>query len=176
MNSSWKIVAVSIVFSVLISMGIGYWLFGHRPVKSGYIITQNIFEGFKATKEVKVKFNALEKKQKAVLDSMATGIRFQEAKTPISDKEGQKNLLRSKQLYNRLAQEFQGNNKADEERYSREIWQQINQYTKDFGKKNGYAVIYGANGSGSIMYADTTLDITAPVLLYINERYEGKGN
>jgi outer membrane protein len=107
---------------------------------------------------------------------MATGIRFQEAKTPISDKEGQKNLLRSKQLYNRLAQEFQGNNKADEERYSREIWQQINQYTKDFGKKNGYAVIYGANGSGSIMYADTTLDITAPVLLYINERYEGKGN
>lgn len=168
-----KIVA-SVVFSVLISMAAGCLLWGKQNPKAGYVLTQKLFEGFTATKEVKVKFEQLGLKQKNVLDSMLTNIRLQETKTALNDRQGQAKLLQNKQLYNRLAQEFQENNKADEARYTGEIWQQINQYTKDYGKKNGYGLIHGANGSGSIMYADTTLDITAPLLMYINERYEGK--
>jgi hypothetical protein len=35
-------------------------------------------------------------------------------------------------------------------------------------------MIFGANGQGSLMYADEQTDITTPLLEYINDRYDGK--
>jgi outer membrane protein len=60
------------------------------------------------------------------------------------------------------------------EEYSDEIWKQINHYIKEYGKDKHYDFIYGATGTGSLMYADSTLDLTVPLVKYINEKYAGK--
>jgi outer membrane protein len=44
---------------------------------------------------------------------------------------------------------------------------------QDYGKKHGYDFIYGAQGSGNLMYANGQKNITDEVLKYINERYQG---
>ena len=53
------------------------------------------------------------------------------------------------------------------------IWERINEYVAEYGEQNGYQFIFGANGDGSLMYADETADITEEIITYVNERYAG---
>jgi outer membrane protein len=54
------------------------------------------------------------------------------------------------------------------------IWTQLNQYITEYGKTKDYEYILGANGSGSLMYADSTLNITEEVTAFANKKYSGK--
>lgn len=58
-----------------------------------------------------------------------------------------------------------------EGRYISELLAQINKGVQDYGREKGYHHILGAEGSGTLMYADSTLNITEDVLLYLNKRY-----
>jgi Skp family chaperone for outer membrane proteins len=49
----------------------------------------------------------------------------------------------------------------------------MNQYVKDFGSKYGYTYIFGADGSGFLMYSLEANNITKEVKEYINSRYKG---
>ncbi|MCG8319721.1 MAG: hypothetical protein MI921_09480 [Cytophagales bacterium] len=57
--------------------------------------------------------------------------------------------------------------------YTMEIWKQINQYISDYGHANDLNFIYGATGSGNLMFARDAYDITEEVIEYCNKRYEG---
>ena len=50
----------------------------------------------------------------------------------------------------------------------------INDFVKEYGKKKGYKIIFGASGSGNIMYADEASDLTPIVLEGLNKEFEGK--
>ena len=50
----------------------------------------------------------------------------------------------------------------------------INDYVKEYGKKKGYKIIFGASGSGNIMYADERTDLTEKILEGLNNEFEGK--
>ena len=54
------------------------------------------------------------------------------------------------------------------------IWKRLNPYLIDYGKEHGYQYIYGANGTGNVLYADKDLDITDDVIKYANDRYHDK--
>jgi len=49
----------------------------------------------------------------------------------------------------------------------------INDYIKEYGKKKGYKIIFGASGGGNIMYASEGADLTQDVLKGLNADYEG---
>ena len=50
----------------------------------------------------------------------------------------------------------------------------INDYVKEFGKRKGYKIIFGASGGGNIMYADESSDLTEEVLKGLNAEYDKK--
>ena len=50
----------------------------------------------------------------------------------------------------------------------------INDYVKEYGKKKGYDIIFGASGSGNVMYASEASDLTEDVLKGLNAEFEGK--
>lgn len=54
------------------------------------------------------------------------------------------------------------------------IWKRLNPLVADYGKENGYAYIYGANGTGNVLYADDEENITEALIEYVNKRYHGK--
>ena len=70
--------------------------------------------------------------------------------------------------------EFQKENQRASNEYYTKIMSRINQYVEEFGKEKRYAIIFGANGQGNIMYAEDSKDITKEVLEYVNSRYNGK--
>jgi Skp family chaperone for outer membrane proteins len=73
-------------------------------------------------------------------------------------------------LYNNLYQKAEQRNKEIEAM----IWKRLNPYLIDFGKENGYEYIYGANGTGNVLYADEHQDITEEIIKYVNQRYHDK--
>jgi outer membrane protein len=50
----------------------------------------------------------------------------------------------------------------------------IKDFVKEYGKKNSYTYILGANEAGSVLYGSETKDITEKLLKALNERYAGK--
>lgn len=54
--------------------------------------------------------------------------------------------------------------------------QEINNQIQDYCKQKGYAMVLGANGQGSVVYADASKDITAEVIEAINSISDKKTN
>jgi outer membrane protein len=146
-------------------------LFSCRNEKSAYIMTSKVFNDFKGTQELEKKFQQLQQKQKFILDSLALEIQMIE-KAPVQ-KETMEILTKKKSIYNQLQGQFEESNEEQYKQYSEGIWKQINQYVTEYGKENGLSFIHGANGSGALMYADSTLNITDKIITYINHKYVG---
>lgn len=159
---------------VLVNTVLLIWLF-FKPgqdvitANSRYVLNQKIFEDFAGTKEVMERLDKLEKRQKEVLDSMNVEI------IALERFSGTDPLLiqKKKQLYQNLHEEFVSGNEHEREVYIREIWMQINQYVQDYGREKGYDMIWGGNGTGSLMYGKASLDVSDDVVRYINRRYAG---
>jgi outer membrane protein len=137
--------------------------------KTGYVVTQKLFAEYKATKELDAALTATRDKQKFILDSLALSIKIIE---PFSAKDREK-VNWKKKAYSELYTRFEEENAKRYEEFNAGIWKQINQYITDYGKENKYMFIHGADGSGSLMYADSTFDITKDVIKYMNLKYAG---
>lgn len=134
-----------------------------------YILNQKVFEEFAATKEKMNKLNKVEQKQKALLDSLNMQlIALENSKSINAD------LLKTKRTnYQNLYNEFSLSNQKEIELYRTEIWNQINQYISEYGKSKGYTIIFGGNGTGTLMYGDSDLNVTDELITYINQKYAG---
>ena len=83
-------------------------------------------------------------------------------------------VFRRKRIYYyNNKQRLDQDDSAQMKQYDDQILSQLNQYVKDYGNENHYQYIFG-NTAGSIMQADETLNLTAPITQYVNERYAGK--
>lgn len=66
-------------------------------------------------------------------------------------------------------------NEAMSQQYNDQIWKQLNQYVEDYGKANGIECIIGGDGSGNVMYRESSMDLTDEMVSYCNDRYKGEG-
>ncbi|KAF2336486.1 OmpH family outer membrane protein [Flavobacterium daemonense] len=48
----------------------------------------------------------------------------------------------------------------------------VKKFIKDYGKKNGYAYIYGTGDAASILYAEDKFDITKEIIKELNDKYK----
>ncbi len=137
--------------------------------KNGYIQNQKVFAAFAGTKELEKRLVIAQQKQKNILDSLASLIQLT-SQTPSS-------ALTNKQLrnqYQQLYTQYEQDGQALNQQYTAQAWKQLNQYIREFGQQNGYQFIYGADGTGGVMYADSTYDLTDPVTTYANKKYAGE--
>jgi outer membrane protein len=58
---------------------------------------------------------------------------------------------------------------------NQQIWKRLNPMVDQYGKENGFRIILGGNGMGSILYSAESVNITKELIIYINQKYE-KGN
>ncbi len=163
---------ILLVVVILICTGVLLWAYkkdkGNQKI--AYILTQKVFEGYNGTKELKKKLNKMEQEQKQILDSMLLEVKVTESRYGVKDER----TVRCKEKYNRVYQQLVTSNQGQVEKYNEGIWKQINTYLTDYGRMKGYSFIYGANGNGSIMYADSTQEISSDVIPYLNKRYSGE--
>lgn len=147
-----------------------------------YVDVNKLIEGYNRTKLVKAEFDKKASTAKSQIDSLMTGWQkelqaYEKERASLSQKELElkKELLSNKQQQINAYQENMQKHLFDEEKKTTQtVVNDINDYIKEFGKKNGYRIIFGASGTGNIMYADESSDLTEQVLKGLNEEYGKK--
>ncbi|MGZ3884334.1 MAG: OmpH family outer membrane protein [Bacteroidia bacterium] len=138
--------------------------------KIAYINTAEVFNGFHMTKKTEAEIKKAEASRKTIMDSLTSQLKkIQAGVLKVSEQE----LAFIKTDYVEKRNRFNEDLKTFRESAVEKVWKQINQYVADYGKENGYDVILGANGQGSLMYASESAEITTEILRYANNKYEG---
>ncbi|MCA6363634.1 MAG: OmpH family outer membrane protein [Bacteroidetes bacterium] len=143
--------------------------------KFGYIEVGKVVENFTMKKELEARMTTTQQQRKTILDSMEIRLRGIAATLPADAKETNPEVqafTRDRDQYLDLKKRFDEDNLALEQQLNTQLFNQLNQYIKDYGKENGYRYIFGAEGSGTMMYAQENDDLTQQVTAYINSRYK----
>jgi outer membrane protein len=171
------LILTGLLFVSLIAMII--YLIVKKPVNSTdtyYVETDKVFSDYQGTKLIRNNFVKKQEGQKLLLDSMLAEIQVRESGVNVAQLNEQQKIsfLAKRNAYTRLMTEYQEKNEEEFQQAQQALWIQINQYIKDYGTENKITYILGATGTGNLMYADTSYNITKPIVEYINTRFEGK--
>jgi len=129
--------------------------------KTGYVDMFKLVSEFELQKEYTDDARRHMEREKSLIDSVVFTQKLKDSSTY----QGLKN-----ELYAALNRKAEQTNKEIESM----IWKRLNPYLVDYGKENGYMYIYGANGTGNVLYADKSQDITEELIKYVNKRYHDK--
>lgn len=175
-RSSISLLAIPLAGVTL--LGGGALIYRNVMPRTAYVNLAQAYRQFTLTRELEAKLNATKRARQAVLDSLALQVRRLEARAQ-AEGGGRLDPARSEALqtkaeeYRLKEKQFEEDNQALTEQYTNQVWTQINQYMKNYGKEHRYTYILGAEGSGVLMYADERFDITSDVIAYLNRRYGG---
>lgn len=155
---------------MIVYVGFLSYSFFNSARKVAFIDTQEVFNGFKMSKEVDGEVRKIEEHKKQIMDSLADQLKKIQAGIIKVDEKQLEYLKRDfLQKRNQFSEDVIRLKQASIEK----VWKQINQYTSDYGKENNLDMILGANGQGSLMYAKEKINISKEIINYINEKYSG---
>lgn len=160
---------------VLILSCWAYVVLGNKQERVAYVNTPKLFKEFLLTKKLEMQFSEITGKRKSSLDSMIISLEVlnEQVKKAKENVDLTSRLQSGKAFYIQQNEFFSQDNERIKAEYDKQIWNQLNQYIKDYGIKHHLDMIIGADGSGSLMYADSRLDITDQVVEYSNNRFTG---
>lgn len=172
-----KIASIALIFSVVCLLLTGFNLWKSLGQKKHvYVELQKVFTEFEMSKMYAEKIKSVTSARKNILDSMEVNLKATaRALQTANIKSGPKAeaFVYDKQSYVEKRKQFDEDNQALQQQYNGEVTKQLNQYVKDYGEKKGYDIIYGAEGSGVLMYVKDDLNISDDLIKYVNERYKG---
>ena len=147
-----------------------------KQPKVAFVHVQEIYNDFEYKKELEGKFETIKNSRKRILDSLEIQINALGQNIQNSEINKEMNI----QNYQYLVTEYQSKQKTFTEdnenlsqKYSEQIWSQLNQYIKEFGELNDYDFIHGTDGSGSMLHAKKEYNVTTQLKDFANERYQG---
>lgn len=170
--------ATKIFFIVTLSTSllIIVYLLNNHNKEIAWVDINQIYSEFEYKKELQIKLEQTQNARKYILDSLELELKLlQNNLSRNSDKsilieqfnQKRQNYLSQKEI-------FEEDNRMMIKNYDNQIINQLNQYIKDYGEENGYDFIFGADGTGSLMYANNESNITKELKEYINQRYKGQ--
>lgn len=144
--------------------------------KTGFVEVSVLFNNFELTTELENEFNKVKDARTKELKQYEN--RIDSLRYHLEKENNQESKLLDEfsfiaRKYQQKKQEYTELNLILEEKYNNQIMLQLNQYVKEFGEKNSYDIIHGANGNGSLMYAKDILNLTEEVKAFINNKYKG---
>jgi len=169
-----KLLTISIVL-FLIAIAISIFTFKSIP-NSTYVDVTSVYNNFEFKKDLEKKLNHLSNIRTNKLDSIELdlNIMFRSLNSEGNPTDDQMQLFNTKkQNFLNLKRQYEEEYANLAKEYDDQIYAQINQYILDYGESTSYEYIFGATGSGNLMYAKDSENITEEVLKYINNRYKG---
>ena len=147
-----------------------------------YVDVNKLLEGYKRTKVVKAEFESKAKTLKANVDSLMVDWqkelkRYEKERSGMTKKEldlQQQVLGNKQQQINNYQQAIQKQIQEEDKKSTQTVINDINDYIKEYGKTHNYKMIFGASGTGNIMYAADITDLTQDVLKGLNAEFEGR--
>src|SRR5574337_1394360 len=154
---------VIITLSALLLEGGGTFLWMKFRRKTAYVNTEEVYNGFAMKKKLESELKQVQTIRQNELDSMRLQLDMisRQLQTRKTDTTLSQNLEIVRTEYFRKQEQFREDNQALADKYTSQIWSQLNQYMQDYGHTQGYEYIFGANGDGALMYADDAVNITS---------------
>lgn len=166
---------------VALCIAIASFFVNQNNSKQVYVDVNKLMEGYKRTKIVRADFQEKAKTLQANVDSLVTDWQkelklYEKERSKYSKKElelKQELLGNKQQQINNYQQAIQKQIQEEDKKSSQTVINDINDYVKEYGKKHRHKIIFGASGSGNIMYADDATDLTEKILEGLNKEFEG---
>lgn len=166
------------IAALLLSIFIFYTNQSNNPV---YVDVNKLLDGYKRTEVERAKFEEKAKGLQANVDTLMAEWQndlklYEKERSTMSKKElelKQELLGNKQQQINSYQQAIQKQIQEEDQKATQTVINDINDYVKEFGKQHNYKIIFGASGSGNIMYANDASDLTQEVLEGLNKEYQG---
>ena len=167
---------------IALLIAVGSFFYFKSSNQQVYVDVNKLLEGYKRTKVVRAEFEEKAKTLNANVDSLMTDWQnelksYEKERSKMTKKElelKQQLLSNKQQQINNYQQAIQKQIQDEDKKATQTVINDINDYVQEYGKKNGYGIIFGASGSGNIMYASDASDLTEIVLEGLNAEFEGK--
>lgn len=148
--------------------------------KTAYVDIKKVFNGFQMKTEMEAKYNQVKKGRDKILDSLSFNLKIMSKH--LNEQKNAKADIKKEEMYQfeydreefiKLKRQFEEDNTALSQKLDTQILSQLTQYVIEYGKKNNYALILGADGNGGLMYARESYDISDEIVAFINSKYKG---
>lgn len=160
--STRKLLFINLIFCITIIIILSYQYLNKENFI--YVSSQQVFESFKMTHDVKVIGDKTLDKRNGIIDSL-----YNELQSPLNS--SSRDIIMQKIIFEKESLEEFNNNFSTQE--TNKIWARIHSYASDYAVMNNYKFIFGAQPNYNIIHGDKDSDKTEDFLTYINNRYEG---
>jgi len=175
-----KVLLFLFILSLLLSVFSLYH--SNKSSELVYVDVNKLVEGYSRTKMVKVEFEKKATVLKSNVDSLLTDWQkelqtYEKERATMTSKElqlKQELLTNKQQQINGYQEAIQKQIQEEDKKLTQTVINDINDFIKEYGKKYGYKIIFGASGGGNIMYAAESTDLTEDVLKGLNAEYDNK--
>lgn len=147
-----------------------------------YVDVNKLIEGYSRTKQVKSEFEKKSSAMRAEVDTLLANWQkeiksYEKARVKMSPEEiklKQELLGTKQQQIGAYQQSIDQKVREEETKSTQTLINDVNDYVKEYGKTHHYKIIFGASGSGNIMYASESTDLTDDILKGLNAQYAKK--
>lgn len=147
--------------------------------KIAYIESGRLLDGYQGMKDARRSFEAKakgwERQNQALISSFRTAVEAYQKQAPgmtAEQRAAAEEKLQAQQQESGVQQEKIGRQAQEEEaKLTQTVLESVNKKVEAYGKANGYKLILIAAPSGTIAYGRKDMDITVPVLAYLNGQY-----
>ncbi|MDO7877292.1 OmpH family outer membrane protein [Hymenobacter sp. ASUV-10] len=147
--------------------------------KIAYIESGRLLDGYQGMKDARRSFEAKakgwERQNQALISSFRTAVEAYQKQAPgmsAEQRAAAEEKLQAQQQESGMQQEKIGRQAQEEEaKLTQTVLESVNKKVEAYGKANGYKLILIAAPSGTIAYGRKDMDITVPVLAYLNGQY-----
>jgi len=169
---------IFLIIVIIAAVTANYFINKHQFEKNyAWLDLNKVYNEFTMKKDLEKQYTVVESQRKKILDSLELDLKLLASRfASLNDKDKDEKAIefqQKKQQYLLRKQEFDEDNEQLKTDYNQQVLKQINQYTKEYAIKKEYAIVLGAEGSGTLMYANESINITKDVLKFINNRYKG---
>ena len=170
------------VWLFLLSLGFTYlitmMLFKNEKV--GYVNNVTLVEKYLGMIEVRSQMDNKSKITQSNLDTLINELKrnisiYESSKVKMTAKERALNeqILNNKQKeLNQYSKAVQNKLQEEQNSMSQNELSKLNAFIKEYGIAKNYKIIFGANESGNVVYADKLIDLTDEILEGANKAYK----
>ena len=148
--------------------------------KVGVVNTEKLIKEYKETVNAEAEIKENSEKTQKDLEHLYQAFQakvtdYQKNAAKMSSKvrvQKEQELGAEQQMIQQKQQQAQYQVQNDGQAAIKKIAEKVNTYIKDYGKKNGYQIIFGTvNLNGAVMYNEDKVDLTDVVLKALNDKY-----
>lgn len=173
-----KKIALPLVISLMLVAGV--WLlpgFFLKREKLCYVNNEQLFNEFGMKLELEGQLRKAELSGKARLDSLKMDLDRLDRGLRSMTKPTKEMAVHYEQLVGEiqyLESDLLHQNEELAAKMNTQIWNQLNQYIKEFAEEHQIDILFGTTAQGNLMFAASGYDVTLEAVRFVNERYKGQ--